>query len=298
MTVGKRQSLRRFLQTWELPSLSSQHSQPRVQHHFSLKACTLWLILEIKHCYYWVLVKHKGTHEEHQFGFGTERYFWSFVVALVLFSLGGLFALYEGIDKLRHPHELESPIWGFVVLGIALILEGFSLRTAIIESRDARKKLTYRQFIRQAKHPELPVVLLEDTGALLGLMFALAGLSLAAITGNSRFDSLGSIAVGILLIVIAYILAVEMKSLLIGESVTDEDEQKIRAAILDGDEVTTIIHLRTQHLGPDDILLGVKVETSANTAQEISAAIDVVEARVRAAVPTVRTIYIEPDIKR
>lgn len=240
----------------------------------------------------------KAPTKEHQFGFGTERYFWSFVVALVLFSLGGLFALYEGIDKLRHPHELESPIWGFVVLGIALILEGFSLRTAIIESRDARKKLTYRQFIRQAKHPELPVVLLEDTGALLGLMFALAGLSLAAITGNSRFDSLGSIAVGILLIVIAYILAVEMKSLLIGESVTDEDEQKIRAAILDGDEVTTIIHLRTQHLGPDDILLGVKVETSANTAQEISAAIDVVEARVRAAVPTVRTIYIEPDIKR
>ncbi len=235
---------------------------------------------------------------EHPFGFGPERYFWSFVVALVLFSLGGLFALYEGIDKLRHPHELGSPLWGFIVLGIAIVLEGFSLRTAIAESREARGTMSYRQFIREAKQPELPVVILEDTGALLGLVFALIGLSIAALTDNARFDAMGSISVGILLICIAYILAKEMKSLLIGESVHVSVSDKIRAAILDGDEATSIIHMRTMHLGPSDILLGVKIECSALTNVDIARSIDVIEARIRQAVPEARTIYIEPDIVR
>jgi cation diffusion facilitator family transporter len=241
--------------------------------------------------------KRKPT-PEHPFGFGPERYFWSFVVALVLFSLGGLFALYEGIDKLRHPHELESPLLGFIVLGIAIVLEGFSLRTAMKESQHARGTLSYRRFIREAKQPELPVVLLEDSGALLGLLFALCGLSLATITGNTRFDATGSIAVGVLLIVIAYILAVEMKSLLIGEAVRPDVATKIRTAITNGEEVNSIIHMRTMHLGPDDILLGVKIEFAAQTNTDVSRAIDTVEERIRRAVPEVKTIYIEPDIKR
>jgi cation diffusion facilitator family transporter len=241
--------------------------------------------------------KRKPT-PEHPFGFGPERYFWSFVVALVLFSLGGLFALYEGIDKLRHPHELESPLLGFIVLGIAIVLEGFSLRTAMKESQHARGTLSYRRFIREAKQPELPVVLLEDSGALLGLLFALCGLSLATITGNTRFDATGSIAVGVLLIVIAYILAVEMKSLLIGEAVRPDVATKIRTAITNGEEVNSIIHMRTMHLGPDDILLGVKIEFAAQTNEDVSRAIDSVEKRIRDVVPEVKTIYIEPDIKR
>lgn len=239
----------------------------------------------------------KQATQEHPFGFGPERYFWSFVVALVLFSLGGLFALYEGISKvLSSSHELESPIWGFVVLSVAIVLEAFSLRTAVVESRKVKNNGSYWKFIKEAKQPELPVVLLEDIGALFGLLFALVGLSIASITGDSRFDSMGSIAVGILLIVIAYILAVEMKSLLIGESVDKTIMNKIRDAILSGDEAKSIIHIRTMHLGPDDILLGVKIESSAKDLNQVASGIDSIEARIRDAVPDVKTIYIEPDI--
>ncbi|MBP9114942.1 MAG: cation diffusion facilitator family transporter [Acidimicrobiia bacterium] len=234
---------------------------------------------------------------EHPFGFGSERYFWSFVVALVLFSMGGLFALYEGLSKLfSTSHELESPIWGFVVLSIAIVLEGFSLRTAMTESKRVKGNKSYWQFIKQAKLPELPVVLLEDVGALCGLVFALLGLSVATITGDSRFDSMGSIAVGLLLIVIAYILAVEMKSLLIGEAVDSIDMNNIRAAILDGSEAKSIIHIRTMHLGPEDILLGVKIESGANNLREVTNDINTIESRIRAILPSVKTIYIEPDI--
>ncbi len=240
----------------------------------------------------------KSATPEHPFGFGPERYFWSFIVALVLFSLGGLFALYEGIRKFQDPHELGSPMWGFIVLTIAIALEGYSLRTAIVETNQVRSSKSFWRFIREAKHPELPVVLLEDIGAITGLIFALGGLSLAVITGDARYDAAGSIAIGLLLVVIAFILAREMKSLLIGESVDLLVAQKIRSAIEQGDEVKSIIHLRTMHLGPDDILLAVKVECKGDTAMDIAHEIDAVEARVRAAVPEVKTIYIEPDIQR
>jgi len=241
--------------------------------------------------------KRKPT-PEHPFGFGPERYFWSFVVALVLFSVGGLFALYEGIEKLRHPHELTSPIWGFVVLTIAICLETYSLRTAVVETNQVKGKRSYWKFITTSKHPELPVVLLEDIGAMLGLLMALGGLSAATITGNTRFDAIGSIAIGILLIVIAFILIREMKSLLIGESVDPEVAAKIRTAIEQGDEVNKIIHLRTMHVGPDDILLAVKVECKGQSATDIADAINAVESRVRQAVPETKMIYIEPDIYR
>jgi cation diffusion facilitator family transporter len=233
---------------------------------------------------------------EHPFGFGTERYFWAFVVALVLFTLGAMFALYEGVQKLIDPHALESPIWAFGVLGIAIVLEGWSLRTARREAKPSRGRKTWWTFIRTTKSPELPVVLLEDTGALVGLMFALVGISLAEITGNPRWDALGSIGIGLLLGVIAVVLAIEMKSLLIGEAVAPQVDQEIRTAILDGPEVSRIIHLRTQHLGPDDVLLTAKLEFTCTTIPELAHAIDTAEARVRAAVPTVRLIFFEPDL--
>jgi len=240
----------------------------------------------------------KAPTEEHQFGFGRERYFWAFVVSLVLFTLGGMFAIVEGIDKLFHPEHIDSPVVAFTVLGIAIVAEGLSLRTARNEANPIRRGRTWWRFVRTTKNPELPVVLLEDTGALVGLAFALIGITLAEVTGNARWDAVGSIGIGVLLVIIAVVLAIEMKSLLIGESASPVVEQRIRDAILDGPEVKRIIHLRTQHLGPEDLLLATKLEFAATTMPEMAAAIDTVEARVRAGSPEARLIFMEPDLYR
>jgi cation diffusion facilitator family transporter len=231
----------------------------------------------------------------HPFGYGRERYFWAFVVALVLFSLGAMFAVYEGIQKLIDPHEIEDPTVAFVVLGVAVLLEGFSLRTAVREARAAKGSKSWWRFIRTSKSPELPVVLLEDLGAITGLVFALIGVSLAVATGEEMFDALGSIAIGLLLGVIAIVLAIEMKSLLIGESASPEQQTAITTAIVDGPEVDRLIHLRTEHLGPEDLLVAAKVDLSTAADPETARAIDRVEARIRQAVPYARVIYIEPD---
>lgn len=235
---------------------------------------------------------------EHPFGFGRERYFWAFIVALMLFSLGGLFAVIEGADKLVHPHELESFPIALAVLLVAIVLEGFSFRTAVRQATEGRGGASWWQYIRRSKSPELPVVLLEDTGALLGLFLALVGVSAAQATGNSRWDALGSIGIGILLGVIAIVLATEMKSLLIGESASPHLEEAIRSAIANGDEVQRVIHLRTMHLGPDELLVAAKLEIDAQSVPDLARAIDAAEARVRVAVPIARVIYFEPDVYR
>ncbi|HYV59789.1 MAG TPA: cation diffusion facilitator family transporter [Acidimicrobiia bacterium] len=235
---------------------------------------------------------------EHPFGFGQERYFWAFIVALMLFSLGGLFAVVEGIDKIVHPHELESFPVALAVLVVAFVLEAFSFRTAVTQAAAGRGDTSWWQYIRRSKSPELPVVLLEDTGALLGLLLALVGVTTAQITGNSRWDALGSIGIGILLGVIAIVLATEMKSLLIGESASSHLEDAIRTAMVDGIEVQRVIHLRTMHLGPEELLVAAKVEIDAPSVPDLARAIDAAEARVRAAVPIARVIYVEPDVYR
>lgn len=233
----------------------------------------------------------------HPFGYGRVRYFWSFVVALVLFTLGGVFALYEGIEKLRHPHALESAQWAIGVLLFGIVLEFFSFRTAIVESNRVRGDASWVEFIRRAKMPELPVVLLEDAGAMLGLVLALVGIGLAIVTGNSAWDGIGTIAIGVLLVVIAIVLAVEMKSLLIGESASTRDLEAITAAIATAPGVERLIHMRTQHLGPDELLVGGKVQLDRNlTFPEVADTIDRAEQAVRAAVPTARVIYLEPDV--
>ncbi len=193
---------------------------------------------------------------EHPFGFGQERYLYAFVVAVMLFTVGGVLSGYEGVKKIIHPGTLTSPLMAFVVLGVAICLEGFSLRTAVSRSNAVRGKLSWGEFIRRAKAPELPVVLLEDTAALTGLAFALAGVTLAVITGNEAWDGAGSLAIGVLLCCVAAVLAVEMKSLLIGESASAEAEQAIVAALEDGPEVDRVIHLRTVHMGPESLLVG------------------------------------------
>ncbi len=188
--------------------------------------------------------------DEHQFGYGRERYFWSFVVAMVLFSLGGLYSIYEGVQKILHPHELTSIGWALGVLLIAIALESFSFRTAISAAREVKGARGWWEYIRTSRSPELPVVLLEDAGALLGLVFALGGVGLYMITGNEIWDAVGTLCIGALLLVIASVLTVEMKSLLIGESALQQDIEAIRSAMETAPEVVRVIDFRTQHIGP------------------------------------------------
>jgi cation diffusion facilitator family transporter len=237
--------------------------------------------------------------EEHPFGFGRDRYFYAFVVALVLFTLGSLFSLYEGYHKLRdHEAELDRPLIAILILVVAVGLEGFSLRTAIVESNRVRGDAGWFQFIRRAKAPELPVVLLEDTAALLGLVFALAGVGLSWATGDTIWDAIGTVMIGLLLGVIAIILIIETKSLLIGEGASPQTVDKIVAALV-GPGVDRVIHLRTQYLGPDELLVAAKIAIPRTTVMErVAGAIDDAERRVRQAVPEARLIYLEPDLER
>jgi cation diffusion facilitator family transporter len=236
---------------------------------------------------------------QHPFGYGRDRYIYSFIVAIVLFSVGGLFALYEGYHKVSHPEELTSPQWAIGVLLVAMVLEGFSFRTALKETAAVKPpQESYWQFIRSARQPELPVILLEDFGALVGLVLALLGVGLATITGNGLYDGIGTLCIGVLLVAIAVILAIETKSLLLGESATAPDQQKIRAALENGGAVS-VIHMKTMHLGPDEVLVAAKIAVEHDdTASCIAQAIDDAERRIRAAVPTARVIYLEPDIRR
>jgi cation diffusion facilitator family transporter len=238
--------------------------------------------------------------DRHPFGYGRERYFWSFVVALVLFTLGGVFAVVEGVEKLLHPHEVEDVTVAIGVLLLAIGLEGFSLRTAIRESSHTKEPgESWWGFIRASRTPELPVVLLEDVGAITGLVLALLAVVLAAMTGNEAFDAFGTISIGVLLLVIAAVLMVEMKGLLIGEPARPAEEEAIRQALTSPAGVRSVIHLRTQHLGPDDVLVAAKIEIGPSaTIAEVADLIDEAEVAVRAVVPNARLIYLEPDLRR
>ncbi|WP_043264593.1 cation diffusion facilitator family transporter [Streptomyces sp. CT34] len=236
---------------------------------------------------------------EHPFGYGRERYIYGFLVSIVLFTIGGVFALYEGWEKIRHPHPLDNWYWPVGVLVFAVIAEGFSFRTAIKEADALRGQQSWAQFVRRAKAPELPVVLLEDFGALIGLVLALCGVGLTLATGDGVWDGIGTMAIGTLLVVIALVLAAETKSLLLGEAAGPDQVARIRTALVDGDAVTRVIHMRTLHLGPDELLVAAKIAVRHDdTAVRIADAIDAAEARIREAVPIARVIYLEPDIFR
>ena len=235
---------------------------------------------------------------EHPFGYGRERYIYAFIVSIVLFSVGGLFALYEAYHKIQHPEPIDSWQWvPVVVLIVAIGLESFSFRTAIVESNHTRGNASWVAFVRRAKAPELPVVLLEDAGALLGLIFALFGVVLTLITHDGVWDGVGTAAIGLLLVAIAIILAIETKSLLLGEGANPEDVAKIEKAVLDGPGVERIIHMKTLHLGPDELLVAAKIAVSGTElAEDVARHIDQAEARIREALPVARVIYLEPDI--
>jgi cation diffusion facilitator family transporter len=235
---------------------------------------------------------------QHPFGYGRERYIYAFIVSIVLFSVGGLFALYEGYHKLQHPTPITEWQWvPIAVLVIAIGLETFSFRTAIQESNKIRSNATWIGFIRRSRVPELPVVLLEDLAALVGLVLALFGVGLTLITDSGVWDGVGTVLIGVLLVAVAIVLAIEMKSLLIGESATAEDNAKIEAAVLEGDDIERIIHMRTLHLGPEELLVALKIGVARDAeAADVARAIDAAESRIRTAVPIARVIYVEPDI--
>jgi len=234
--------------------------------------------------------------DEHQFGYGRERYFWAFVVAMVLFALGGVFSIYEGIEKIRHPHEIGSLGWAFGVLLFAIVAEAMSFRTAVVEARKVKGGRSWWQFIRRSRSPELPVVLLEDAGAMLGLMLAFGGVGLAAITDDAIWDGIGTLAIGILLVLIAVTLTIEMQSLLIGESAAEEHVDLLMRTAAGHPKVNRIIDLRTQHIGPEELLIAGKIDFDATlSTSELTDVIDEVETSLRDAIGLELRIYLEPD---
>lgn len=249
----------------------------------------------------------RGATPEHPFGYGRERYVFSFIVSVVLFSVGGLFALYEAYHKWHELHEgkpnqlLESQWWWvpLVVLGAAIVAETFSFRTAIVESNRVRGKQSWASFIKTAKAPELPVILLEDLAALLGLVFALFGVSITLLTSDGIFDVIATAMIGLLLVAVAIALAWETKSLLLGESAGLDSVHRIERALSGTAGVERVIHMKTLHLGPEEILVAAKIAVGGTTlASDVAATIDRAETSIREAEPMVTALYLEPDIFR
>lgn len=237
----------------------------------------------------------RAANEQHQFGYGRERYFWSFIVALVLFILGSGFAIFEGIQKIRHPHEISN-IWvALGVLAFAIVVEAFSFNMAVRESRPLKGRLSWWQFIRRSRSPELPVVLLEDLAAQIGLIIAFVAVSISHWAHAPIWDGIGTLAIGVLLFVIAVVLIVEMRSLLLGEGADEKDMAAIREAIESAPDVQRLIHVRTQHFGPDELLVAAKVDFADHLDTEgLAAAVDEIERRIRARVAYASPIFIEP----
>ncbi len=242
----------------------------------------------------------KEADEEHQFGYGRERFFWAFVVALVLFLVGSGFALYEGIEKIRHPHEIDNAIVAYCILGFGIFAEGFALRTAVVESKHVKRSdESWWQFVRNTRVPELAVVLLEDIGAMLGLIIAIVSVFIADTFDAPVWDGIGTLSIGILLFLIAVVLIIEMRSMLLGEGAQPAKMKAIRGAIEDTPGVKSIIHLRTQYLGPEELLVGAKLEFDADLdTAGLADRVDAVEANVRKVAPHARPMYIEPDLHR
>ena len=237
----------------------------------------------------------KSPSAERPFGFGRERFFWAFVVSIVLFSLGSMYAVYEGIEKIRHPHEIESLWWALAILLFAMVMEAYAFQTAVKESRLYKGDHSWKSFIRRSRIPELPVVLLEDFGALMGLVFAFVCVLIADVTGNAVWDGIGTLSIGILLGLIAIILAIETKSLLIGEGALPEQSMRIENAITSSPEVSSLIDMRTEYLGPETLLVAAKIEFSGETSpSDISADVDTIENRIREVEPLAKIIYLEP----
>lgn len=249
----------------------------------------------------------RGPNTVHPFGFGRQRYINAFLVSIILFSIGGLFALYETGRKIvevrrGEPDALLSSTWWWVplvVLGLSMVAESLSFRTALRETHAAREHLSVLEFVHESRAPELPVVLLEDSAALLGLVFALLGVGLTLVTGNGLFDALGAGMIGVLLIAVAVLLGVEMQSLLLGESATPQMAGAIVAALTRTPGIEAVIHMKTVHVGPEEVLVAAKIAVApTQSAGYVAAVIDAAERNIREAEPMCTYVYLEPDIHR
>jgi cation diffusion facilitator family transporter len=241
----------------------------------------------------------RGRTLEHPFGYGRERYFYSFIVAVMLFTVGAAFSIYDGAHKIMSPERVESAGVAFVVLGVSAVLESFSLRTALQEANKIRGGVSWLDFVHSTKSAELPVVLMEDLAALTGLCFAFLGVLLSVLTGDGAWDGVGSVLVGLLLGCAAFIVGFESKSLLIGESASSEASASIVSALESGSEGFRVIHLRTTHVSPESLLVTAKIAVPPTmSAADLADGIDTAEARIRRTVPIAETIYLEPDIYR
>ena len=243
----------------------------------------------------------KPPDENHPFGYGRERYFWAFIVALSIFSVGGLFSVVEGIRKINHPHPITNAIASYIALGIAFVLEAYVLRIAYREFKHWRDQNPgpFWQSLRTSKSPTILVVLFEDSAALAGILVAAAGITLTLVTDNSVYDGIASLVIGLILFGAAAFIGWRTRGLLIGEAATDADRQRIRDAVTSVPEVATVIECLTLHLGPEDILVNLNVNFEDGlTTDDLERAVDEIEKRIRAAVPTARRIFIEAESLR
>lgn len=239
----------------------------------------------------------KRANELHPFGFSGELYFWSFIVALILFTAGSLFSIYEGIHRLQHPAKVEKLELAFLVLGLSFIAEGFAFIKANKMINLERKGEPVLSYLKRTKKSELLVVFLEDFAALTGLSVAIVALLLQHFTGILIFDGIASIMIGLILAVVAIFLGIETRSLLIGESADPKLINKVNTIFNSEENINRVIHLRSLQLGPDDILLAAKIEFDSRlNTKEVSNLINAIESEIRSAHPIIKKIYIEPDI--
>ncbi|HEX2936741.1 MAG TPA: cation diffusion facilitator family transporter [Bacteroidales bacterium] len=239
----------------------------------------------------------KKPNASHPLGFGMEIYFWSFMVALILFSMGGLFSVYEGIHKLSTHEGLKSPIIAIVVLAVSMVLEGFSLYGCLVQVKKIRQGEPLLKWIKNSRQSELIVVLGEDSAALLGLTFAIVSVLLAIITGNPVYDAIGSIGIGVLLVVISIFLAVKIKSLLIGQSADEKTNKEIHAFLESRPEIQKILNIITIQLGME-IMVAVKAKMAeASTIHQLIDNINTCEKDLRIKFPSVKWVFFEPDVR-
>jgi cation diffusion facilitator family transporter len=239
----------------------------------------------------------KKPDADHPLGHGKEIYFWSFIVALILFSMGGLFSIYEGIHKVSQHEGLKNPVIAIVVLAVSMVLEASSLYGCIIQVRKLKHNVTLWTWVKNTRQSELIVVLGEDIAALIGLSFALISIVLAIATGNPVFDALGSIGIGVLLIFVSIFLAIKVKGLLIGQSADDETSKEIRAFLEARPEIDCLLNLITIQLGPQ-VMVALKAKMAkVDTVDQLIDNINTCEAELKKSNPAIQWVFFEPDNK-
>jgi cation diffusion facilitator family transporter len=237
--------------------------------------------------------------EKHPFGYGPETYFWSFMVALSIFLLGGGFSVHEGLEKILHRHDPENALgdvrWAYAILAVSVALESYSLYTAMREFKHIRAGRGLRRTLAEARDPTVLTIMFEDIAALFGLVVAFVGIYLTQRTGDVIWDGVASIVVGLALGGVAWILARDSKSLLIGKSISPSEDAKVREIVASHPDVLELIHLRTMHMGPEEVIAAIKVRFAAHLdVRTLEVRINEMEARLREAVPRLRRIYVEP----